>query len=85
VSRPADIPAEARVRRILDQYLTECHDNGKRPSVLALATRLGMTNTTPAPRHGERPAPGSPGSKQQHHAHRPAREPLAGKIRQGRR
>jgi hypothetical protein len=30
----------------LDQYLTECHDNGKRPSVLALATRLGMTNTT---------------------------------------
>ena len=46
MSRPADIPAEARVRRILDQYLTECHDNGKRPSVLALATRLGMTNTT---------------------------------------
>jgi hypothetical protein len=44
--RPADIPAEANVRRVLDQYLTECHDNGKRPSVLALATRLGMTNTT---------------------------------------
>ncbi len=42
----ADIPAEARVRRVLDQYLTECHDNGKLPSVLALATRLGMSNTT---------------------------------------
>jgi hypothetical protein len=46
VTRPADIPAEARVRRVLDQYLTECHDNGKRPSVLALAARIGMTNTT---------------------------------------
>ena len=46
MTRPADIPAEARVRRVLDQYLTECHDNGKRPSVLALATRLGMSNTT---------------------------------------
>ncbi len=46
MSRPADIPAEARVRRVLDQYLTECHDNGKRPSVLTLATRLGMRNTT---------------------------------------
>jgi predicted ArsR family transcriptional regulator len=46
VTRPADIPAEARVRRVLDHYLSECHDNGKRPSVLALATKLGMSNTT---------------------------------------
>jgi len=46
VTRPADIPADARVRRVLDQYLSECHDNGKRPSVLALAIMLGMTNTT---------------------------------------
>jgi hypothetical protein len=46
MTRPADIPAEGRVRRVLDQYLTECHDNGKRPSVLALAAKLGMTNTT---------------------------------------
>ncbi|HEY5985674.1 MAG TPA: hypothetical protein VIV12_04720 [Streptosporangiaceae bacterium] len=46
MTRPADIPAEARVRRVLDKHLAECHDNGKRPSVLALATRLGMTNTT---------------------------------------
>ena len=46
MTRLADIPAEARVRRVLDQYLTECHDNGKHTSVLALATKLGMTNTT---------------------------------------
>jgi hypothetical protein len=46
VTRPADIPAEARVRRILDQYLSECHDGGKPPSVLALATKVGMSNTT---------------------------------------
>jgi hypothetical protein len=46
MTRPADIPAEASVRRALDQYLTECHDNGKRPSVVSLATRLGMSNTT---------------------------------------
>ncbi len=46
MTRPAAIPAGARVRRVLDQYLTECHDNGKRPSVLALARTLGMTNTT---------------------------------------
>jgi hypothetical protein len=30
--RLADISAEARVRRVLDQYLTECHDNGKHPA-----------------------------------------------------
>jgi AraC-like DNA-binding protein len=46
MTRPADIPAEARVQRVLEEYLSECHDNGKRPSVLALATRLGMSNTT---------------------------------------
>jgi len=43
---PADIPAETQVRRVLDAYLAECHDNGKRPSVLALAGKLGMSNTT---------------------------------------
>ena len=46
MTRLADIPAEARVPPVLDQYLTECHDNGKHTSVLALATKLGMTNTT---------------------------------------
>jgi AcrR family transcriptional regulator len=46
MTRPADIPADDRVDRILAQYLEECRDNGKRPSVLALAARLGMNNTT---------------------------------------
>jgi predicted ArsR family transcriptional regulator len=46
MSRPADVPAEARVRRVMDQYMTECQDNGTRPSVLALATKLGLSNTT---------------------------------------
>jgi hypothetical protein len=46
MSRPADIPAEARVRQVLDQYLSQCHDNGKRPSVLGLAARIGLNNTT---------------------------------------
>lgn len=46
MTRPAGIPAEERVQHVLDQYLTECRDNGKRPSVLALASRLGLSNTT---------------------------------------
>jgi hypothetical protein len=46
VTRPADVPAEARVHCVLNEYLSECHGNGKRPSVLALAARLGMSNTT---------------------------------------
>ncbi|WP_406172834.1 hypothetical protein [Streptomyces sp. NBC_00996] len=46
MTRPADIPAEARVRRIMDQYVNECRDNGKRPSVLAFAAQLGLSNTT---------------------------------------
>ncbi len=46
MSRPADIPAEAHVRRVLDQYVNECHDNGTRPSVLALAAKFDLSNTT---------------------------------------
>ena len=46
MSRPADIPAEELVRRVLEEYLAGCRDNGKRPSVLALARTLGMSNTT---------------------------------------
>jgi AraC-like DNA-binding protein len=46
VTRPAEIPAGHRVARVLEQYLAECRDNGKRPSVLTLAARLGMSNTT---------------------------------------
>ena len=46
MTRAADVPAEARVQRLLKEYLSECDDSGKRPSVLALATRLGLSNTT---------------------------------------
>jgi hypothetical protein len=46
MTRPANIPAEAQVRRVLDAYLSECHDNSKRPSVLTLASRLSLSNTT---------------------------------------
>lgn len=46
MSRPADVPTEARVRRVMDQYTAECTDNGTRPSVLALAAKLGLSNTT---------------------------------------
>ncbi|QTI90624.1 hypothetical protein [Streptomyces sp. AgN23] len=46
MTRPADIPTQARARQATDQYLSQCKDNGKRPSVLALATRLGLSNTT---------------------------------------
>src|SRR6266536_2333817 len=35
-----------RVRRVLDQYLKECQDNGTRPSVLALAAKFDLSNTT---------------------------------------
>ncbi|MFJ4910665.1 hypothetical protein ACIQCR_34870 [Streptomyces sp. NPDC093249] len=46
MSRPADIPAEARVRHVLDQYANQCRDNGTRPSVLALAAKFDLSNTT---------------------------------------
>lgn len=46
MSRAADIPTEHAVDRALERYLGECHDNGKRPSVLGLATTLGMSNTS---------------------------------------
>lgn len=46
MSRAADIPAEHSVDRALERYLAECRRNGRRPSVLALAATLGMSNTT---------------------------------------
>ncbi|WP_073918263.1 hypothetical protein [Streptomyces sp. CB02009] len=46
MTRPAAIPTQTHARRALDQYLNDCHTGGKRPSVLALATRLGLSNTT---------------------------------------
>lgn len=46
MTRTIDVPSEASARRALTQYLTECETNGKRPSVLGLATQLRLTNTT---------------------------------------
>lgn len=46
MSLAADIPAGHSVDRALKRYLAECRDNGRRPSVLALAATLGMSNTT---------------------------------------
>ncbi|MFJ8787320.1 hypothetical protein [Streptomyces sp. NPDC102476] len=46
MTRPADIPTEACARRVMNQHLHDCRDNGRRPSVLALATSLGLSNTT---------------------------------------
>jgi hypothetical protein len=46
VTRPAEVPSETCAHRIRDQYLADCTAQGKRPSVLGLATRLGLTNTT---------------------------------------
>jgi hypothetical protein len=72
VSRIAGIPAEHAVGRALERYLAECHDNGRRPSVLGLAGQLGMSNTSfrrhfPAQaqkvsglRNAPAPAPASP-------------------------
>jgi len=46
VSRAADVPAEHTVDRALERYLAECRDNGRCPSVLGLAAKFGMSNTT---------------------------------------
>ncbi|MGJ5832036.1 hypothetical protein [Streptomyces ossamyceticus] len=46
MTRPAAIPTETRARQVTDQYLNDCRTNGKRPSVLALAAKLGLSNTT---------------------------------------
>jgi predicted ArsR family transcriptional regulator len=46
MTRPAEIPSEPRAHHIRDQYLADCAAEGQRPSVLGLATRLGLTNTT---------------------------------------
>lgn len=46
MSRAADIPAQHTADRALERYLAECRDNGRRPSVLTLAAKLGMSDTT---------------------------------------
>jgi AcrR family transcriptional regulator len=46
VSRKIDLPGEAHVRDVLADMLTEAAAGGARPSVLALARRLGLSNAT---------------------------------------
>ena len=42
----ASSPADARVRKAMNDMLESCAQAGTRPSVLALARQLGLTNTT---------------------------------------
>jgi AcrR family transcriptional regulator len=46
MSRKIDLPAEAHVRAVLAHMLTEAAAGGAKPSVLALARRLGLSNAT---------------------------------------
>lgn len=46
MSRKIDLPAEAHVRAVLADMLTEAAAGGAKPSVLALARRLGLSNAT---------------------------------------
>jgi AcrR family transcriptional regulator len=46
VSRRAELPAERQVREVLAQMRAEAAAGGPAPSVLALARRLGLSNTT---------------------------------------
>jgi AcrR family transcriptional regulator len=46
VSRRAELPAEQHVREVLAQMRAEAARGGPAPSVLALARRLGLSNTT---------------------------------------
>jgi hypothetical protein len=46
MSRRAELPAEQQVREVLAQMRAEAAAGGPVPSVLALARRLGLSNTT---------------------------------------
>src|SRR5712691_7600276 len=46
MSRKIDLPAEAHVRAVLADMLAEAAAGGAKPSVLALARRLGLSNAT---------------------------------------
>lgn len=41
-----DAPSESRVRAALDELRQRAGDNGTQPSVLGLASKFGMSNTT---------------------------------------
>jgi AcrR family transcriptional regulator len=46
MSRKIDLPAETHVRAVLAGMLAEAAAGGAKPSVLALARRLGLSNAT---------------------------------------
>jgi len=46
MTRRIDAPSEARVRAALEDFRQRASDNGTQPSVLALARKFGMSNTT---------------------------------------
>jgi AcrR family transcriptional regulator len=46
MSRRIDLPGEAHVRAVLADMLAEAAAGGARPSVIALARRLGLSNAT---------------------------------------
>jgi AcrR family transcriptional regulator len=46
MNRNTDIPTPEQARRAQEKVLTEASDNGRRPSVLAVARQLGLSNTT---------------------------------------
>ena len=46
MSRRADLPSRSTVQRALDELLDETSAEGVRPTVVSLARRLGLANTT---------------------------------------
>ncbi|HWU05598.1 MAG TPA: hypothetical protein VN520_04205 [Streptomyces sp.] len=46
MTRRVDSPSESRVRAVLEELRQRAGDNGTQPSVLALASKFGMSNTT---------------------------------------
>ncbi|MBY8341049.1 hypothetical protein LXH13_37235 [Streptomyces spinosirectus] len=46
MTRRVDAPHESQVRAALDELRQRAGDNGTQPSVLALASKFGMSNTT---------------------------------------
>ncbi|MEU6654027.1 hypothetical protein ABZ904_32485 [Streptomyces sp. NPDC046900] len=46
MSRKTELPSQARVDQALEELLDTSHTSGRQPSVLELARRLGVSNTT---------------------------------------
>lgn len=46
MSRPVDLPTDDQVSGAWAQIVAEANEGGPRPSVVALARRLGLTNST---------------------------------------